>query len=818
MRLGEKRTENGKRKTKNESPVMLKNYFKIAWRSLLKNKLYSTINLAGLAIGLAVCLIIGLYVKYELSYDRFHGEADQLHRIYWHSSSPQPRTPHPMALAMVKDLPEVVAATSLTPVWGPGLTRPAYPVRYGDAYFEEKEILAVDTTFFELFDFPFIYGDAKSAMKDPASVLITESTAKKYFGDKNPLGEVLRMGRNSDFKVSAVLADVPANSHFTFDFLLTYPFYKARESGAFYTWDDFGHYNYVKLAQGTDLTALTAKLPLWAKQYIDFNDETMAAMAEGNMGFRLQPVTDIHLHSNMRWELGNNSHVSYIYILGAAALFILILACINFTNLTTARSLERAKEIGLRKTLGAQRKQLAGQFLGESILFCLLSLLLAFGLVDLGLPWVADLVGKPLALDMILTAEGLVVLAGVMGFVALLAGAYPAFYLSSFQPLAVLRGRFTHSREGNRFRKGLVVLQFAASGMLIIGTLFIFRQLDYLQNAHLGFDKEQVLVVPMKGDLSDRYQTAKAVFKQDKDVLAASAISNVPGSSFNNNSIQWKDQDISVAELSVDEDFFSTLGIEITAGRAFSLAFGADSQKYMLNEEAVRQFDWENPLGESLIWEDDDRDKPGELIGIVKDFHFKSLHEVIGPMAFKMEESDFNYLLLKVNTSDLKGTLSRLESQWQQLVPAFAFTYSFLDDDFGSLYQSESRMSTLMLIFAGLAMLIACLGLFGLVSFAAQQRMREIGIRKVLGADARQIVLLLSKDFIKLVLVSFLLAVPLAAWLISNWLENFAYSISLSAGPFLVAAVASVVIAMVTLGFRALKAASANPVEVLRRE
>ncbi len=797
---------------------MLKNYFKIAFRSLLKNKLYSVINLSGLAIGLAVCLIIGLFVNYESSYDRFHTDADQLYRIYWHSSSPQPRTPHPMALAMVKDLPEVEAATSLTPIWGAGLTRPAYPVRYGDLYFEEREILAVDTTFFELFSFPFIYGDAKSAMKDPASVLITASMAKKYFGEKNPLGEVLRMGRNSDFKVSAVLADVPSNAHFTFDFLLSYPFYKARDNSAFYTWADFGHYNYIKLAPGADVAALTAKLPQWAGQYIDFSDENKAAMAEGNLGFRLQAVTAIHLHSHMRWELGNNNHISYIYILGAAALFILILAIINFTNLTTARSLERAKEIGLRKTLGAKRKQLAGQFMGESILFCLLSLLLAMGLVDLALPWVADMTGKPLSLNMIMTAEGILLLVGLMALVALLAGAYPALYLSSFEPLKAMKGRFTHSREGNRFRKVLVVMQFAASGILIIGTLFIFRQLDYLQTSPLGFEKEQVLVVPMKGDLFDRYKTAKESFAQDKNVLSVSAVSNVPGSNFNNNWIRWKDQGTFVSEFSVDEDFFSTMGIELSSGRAFSADFGADSQKYILNEEAARQFNWENPLGEKMVWMDDDRDKEGELIGISKDFHFKSLHEAIGPMAFKMETSDFNYFLLKLHTANLDETLQRLESQWQLLVPGFAFTYSFLDEDFGSLYESESRMSTLMLVFAFLAILIACLGLFGLVSFAAQQRMREIGIRKVLGADARQIVSLLSKDFIKLVLLSFLLAAPLAAWLISGWLENFAYSISLSAGPFLLAAIVSLLIAMLTLGVRALRAAAANPADILRRE
>lgn len=797
---------------------MLKNYFKIAWRSLLKNKLYSFINLSGLAVGLAACLVIGLYINYELSYDRFHQDAERLHRIYWYSESPQPRTPHPMALAMLKDLPEVEAATSLTPVWGPGLTRPAYPVRHGDVYFEEKEVLAVDTTFFEVFSFPFLYGDAKSAMKDPASVMITERIARKYFGEKNPLGEVLRMGVDSDFKVSAVLEDVPPNSHFTFDFLIPYPFFKARDNSAFYTWDDFGHYNYVKLVSGVDAAALTARLPDWSQQYLEFSDETLAAMAAGTMGFRLQAVPEIHLHSNMRWELCTNSHISYIYILGAAALFILILACINFTNLTTARSLERAKEIGLRKTLGAQRKQLIGQFMGESFFFAVLSLLFALALVDLSLSWVADLVGKPLTLAELITVEGMAILIGVMGCVALMAGAYPALYLSSFKPLAVLRGRFTHSQEGNRFRKGLVVLQFAASGILIIGTLFIFRQLDFLQSSYLGFEKEQVLVIPMKGDVSNRYKTAKELFNQHADVISVSAVSNVPGTSFNGNSIQWKDQDVFVAELSVDEDFFATLGIELVEGRSFSLDFGADGQKYMLNEEAVRQFNWENPLGESLIWMDDDRDKAGELIGIVKDFHFKSLHEAISPMAFKMEESDFNYFLMKIKTSDLTATLRALENQWEELVPGFAFTYSFLDDDFGDLYQSEARMSTLMLVFAGLAMLIACLGLFGLVSFAAQQRMREIGIRKVLGADARQIVMLLSKDFIKLVLFSFVLAIPLAAWLISGWLENFAYSISLSAGPFVIAVAASVVIAMLTLGIRALRAASANPIEVLRRE
>ena len=798
---------------------MLKNYLKIAYRNLVKHKVYSLINLLGLAIGLAASLLIGIYLLHELSYDRFHENASQVHRIYWKSGASQTRTPHPMALQLVADFPEVIAGTSLTPMWGPGLTRPHYPVRYGDKLFEEREILAVDTTFFQVFTFPFISGSPKTALHHPNGVVISESAAKRYFGEEAAVGKLLRIGERTDFQVTAVLEDVPETAHFRFDFLLPYPFMKNRDNGDFYTWRDFGHYNYIKLATGIEKEDLEQKMIPWASQFIDFSEANIQAMNEGSEGFQLQAITNIHLHSHLRWELEPNSHISYIYLLLSAALLTLVLACVNFMNLSTARSMERAREIGLRKTLGAQRHQLIGQFIGEAVLFCGLSILLAAGITDLTLPMLSSLTGKTLSFSLLGGYIWLPILIGLGMFVALLAGAYPAFYLSGIKPLQSMKGRFSHSKKGVMIRKGLVVFQFVISTSLIGGTLIIFQQIQHLQQSQLGFDKAHMLVVPLTAATADQYKVLKGSIARVPEVVQTSAISNVPGGLFNQNSIRWKDERVSISELSVDEDFFACMGLEVTVGRSFFPTPPADSTRYyMLNETAARQFSWDQPMEEQVIWEDDDRDKQGSIIGIVKDFNFQSLHHQIGPIAFKMQPDDYNYLLIKINGKAIPKTLSQISHIWEEMEPARPFTYSFLDDDFDALYQSEHRMGSLFAIFTGLALLIACLGLFGLATFATAQRTRELGIRKIMGASALQIISLLTRDFLKLVLLAFALATPIFWWAMHLWLQGFAYQVTLSPWLFIGTGMFSVVLAAVTVGILALRAAQANPVEALRYE
>ncbi len=798
---------------------MLKNYLKIAYRNLLKHKVYTLINLLGLATGLAVCLLISIYLMHEWSYDRFYEGAEQVHRIYWKSGNSQTRTPHPIALQLVEDFPEVVAATSLTPMWGPGLTRPNYPVRYGDKLFEEREIFAVDTTFFQVFPFPFVAGNAETALLHPNGVVITARAARRYFGEEPAIGKLLRIGESVDFQVTGVVADIPETAHFHFDFLLPYPFMKSRDNGDFYTWRDFGHYNYVKLAAGADPEAIEKKMISWVGQFIDLTEEDIQLMEDDLEAFQLQAVTDIHLHSHLRWELEPNSHVSYIYLLLSAALLTLILACVNFMNLSTARSLERAREIGLRKTLGAHRRQLIGQFLGEAAFFCGISILLAAGITDLALPMLSSLTGKTLSFAVLGGYLWMPILVGVGIGVALLAGAYPAFYLSGIKPLQSLKGRFSHSKKGIQVRKGLVVFQFVISTSLVCGTLVIFQQIQHLQHSQLGFDKAHMMVVPLSDTAADQYKVLKEDLRQIPEILHTSAISNVPGGLFNQNGIRWKEERVLVSELSVDVDFLECMGLEVVNGRSFSNKFTADSAvAYMLNETAARQFSWSQPIEQHIVWEDDDRDKEGRIVGVVKDFNFQSLHHNIGPMAFKIQPGDFNYLLVKINGEEIPYTLSQIETIWQKIEPARPFAFSFLDDDFDALYRSEQRMGSLFGIFTGLALLIACLGLFGLATFATAQRTRELGIRKIMGASSSQIISLLTRDFLKLVMVAFVLATPIAWWAMHQWLQDFAYQVTLSPWFFLSAGAFSLLLAATTVGLLALKAAQANPVEALRYE
>jgi putative ABC transport system permease protein len=776
-----------------------------------------------LAIGVTCCLLMLLFVRHELSYDRFHEAADRIHRVVLINDNPQTRTPHPMAQALVRDIPEVESAVSLTPIWGPGLTRPTYSIRYEDRQFEERDLLAVDSTFFEVFDFPVVAGNGPAALREPFAVVITESMAKKYFGDDDPLGKRLRINDEGDLTVRAVLQDVPANAHFHFDFLLSYVTLKQLWQGSpFFEWGDFGHYNYVRLTENATPDAVEAKIPQWIQRYVDFSSEEVAALEAGTLALRLQPITDIHLHSDLRWELEPNGNLAYVYIFGAAALFILLIACVNFMNLATARSASRAREVGVRKAVGANRTQLAGQFLSESLLFSLLAVLCALLLTQLTLPLFNRLAGTDLSLSTLglgTLTLGLLAVALVTGLVA---GSYPAVFLSSFQPVRVLRGTLRQASSGVGLRKGLVVFQFALSIILIVGTLVIQDQLHFLRNQRLGFDDEQVIVLPLNGDdLRERTETLKEALLQHGDVLSASAVSNVPGGRFNQNSIQWhaSDEPVDVSELRVDFDFFETLGIDLADGRSFSRAFPSDTGRaVVLNETAARLYDWDSPVGEDIRWFDDDTTYVASVIGVAQDFHFASLHERIAPLAIQVLPGEYTSLLVKIRPDRPAETLAFVQQTWNTFAPGRDFTYTFLDRSFDALYAAEAQTGTVIALFSGLAILIACLGLFGLATFAAERRTKEIGIRKVLGASVSGLLLLLSKEFVRLVLVALVIAAPLAYLGATYWLDGFAYRTALSPRTFVVAGFLTLLIALATVSYHAVRTALADPVESLRYE
>jgi putative ABC transport system permease protein len=801
---------------------MLKNYLKIAVRNLLKHKAYSFINIAGLALGMTCCLLILLYVQHELSYDRFHRQADRIYRIFWQSGNPQTRTPHPMAQAMARDFAEIESAVSLSPIWGPGLTRPQFSVRYGDKRFEEREVFSADSTFFEVFSFRLIKGDPRTALRSPASLVITERMAEKYFGEEEPMGKVLTVNNSVDLKVTGVMENVPAHSHFHFDFLISYVLLKMRETGSYYEWEDFGHYNYVKLAPNADPEMLEAKIPEWFLSYNDWPADDVEELKDGRVAFRLQPITDIHLHSHLKWELEPNSDVAYVWLFSAIAIFVLLIACISFMNLSTARSATRAREVGVRKVLGAFRTQLLGQFLGESILLSVMALLLTLAAVELLLPFFNSLSGRNLAVDYRNGGRLILGMCGMALLVGIISGSYPAFFLFALQPVKTLKDAMRFGASSARFRQILVVSQFAISIALIASTFIVAAQLEFLKNKNLGFDKAQVVVVPIKSDAMRRNDEAvKAELLRTPSVVGVTAVSNVPGGRFNQNEIYWQaaENEQDVSQVRVDYDFFKTLGIEMAQGRSFSRAMATDSAAaFILNETAVRLYDWDTAVGKEITWLDDDDTRRGLIIGVAKDFHFQSLHRSIEPLIFHVLPEGFNYFLIKMDSHDLPNTLAEVEKKWKAFEPDRAFEYSFLDEDFAALYNAEESMQGVVGNFSLLAILIACLGLFGLASFTMQQRTKEIGVRKVLGASVTSIVGLLLKEFVKLIVMAMLIASPIAYYTMSRWLHDFAYRIEIGVLTFALAGGLALAIALLTVSAQAIKTALANPVEVLRYE
>ncbi len=800
---------------------MLTNYLKIAYRNLIKNRVYSFINIFGLALGMACVFLILQYLKQELSYDRFHTNAEDIYRISWEDENPQTRTPHPMAQALVHDFPEVESAVSLTPLWGFGLTRETFSISNPakDVRYDETNVMAVDTTFFDVFTFPLIKGDPKTALKKPGGLLLSASMAKKYFGDEDPMGKHLAVNDDKQLvEVVAVFQDVPVSSHFHFDFLVSYVREKMFEDPAseFYTWKDFGHYNYIRLKPGTDPKQLEAKFISWIRQYIDVSDEAYRSMRERNFGFRLQPLTDIHLQSHLRWELEANGYIAYVYMMTVAALLILIIGCVNFINLTSAQSAERTKEIGIRKSLGAFRRQLAFQFTGESLLISLLATLIAVVFIEISIPFFTMITGQSFEMNYVFFGF---VLGGMGILTGIAAGVFPSMYLSGRSALMV-KGKI--NTRGTSFRQTFTVFQFFASMVLISSSMIIHNQLDFIQHKELGFHQEQVVVIPVKNQdaINPRLEALRSELLRIPGVNTVSAASNVPGRSFNQNPVfASHDPQLRVAasEAMVDYDFFNVLGIEFVEGRGFSKENPADQEGFVLNETAARNLFSGSAIGKEFSWDYDAGLIKGPVIGVVKDFNFQSLHLPVRPLLFRLRPR-YNYVLLKLNTSDYPSTMTTIEQTWTKFDDRFNFEFSFLSDQLNQQYTLEKNMATLLGVFSVIAVTVACFGLLGIATINFKQKTREVSIRKVLGASLSGLLALLLKDFTRMVIISLVLAIPLVWWIMSQWLQNFTYRTVIHPLVFVGSGMLLLVIAWATLSYLTLKVALTNPAETLKNE
>jgi putative ABC transport system permease protein len=805
---------------------MLYNYFNIALRNLLKNKTHTLINIFGLGLGIASVFLIAIYIKGELSYDRFHEGAENIYRISWEDDNPQTRTPHPMAQALVQDFPEIENAVSLSPLWAAGLTRETHSLRNSekDVRYDESNLLMVDTTFFKVFTFPVVKGNAEEALRNVSGgILISESIAKKYFGDEDPIGKRLSVdGDQYMVEVGAVFKDVPVHSHFHFDILVSYVREKAMDpDGEYYQWGDFGHFNYIRTKPGTDAKQLESKILDWSRKYIEISDQDVASYKAQNYGFKLQPITDIHLRSRLRWELEPNGNIDYIYILGAAGILTLLIACINFMNLTTAKSAERAKEIGVRKTLGAFRSQLSLQFLTESVVVALVALLMAIFVVEISIPFFNNATGVSFDVS---TSDYIFIMAGFAIVVGIVSGLYPAVYLSGVKPHVILKGKFVQTHQGTALRRILVVFQFAMSMALISASIIIFNQLGYLRNKNLGFHKEEVIVIPAKNeDGLDKFEVMRNELLKIDGVTSVSASSNIPGRQFNQHSIASSKKplnDVGSSEAYVDYDFFQTLGIEFVEGRSFLRENPSDSAAtFVINEAAADQLFLQKPVvGQEIIFEGNETNVRGTVIGVVKDFHFQSLHEPIRPLIFGFTKDAFNYILVKIKPGNFDKKIAAIEKAYKLAEPYYGFEFTFLDDSLNKQYAAEQSTGAILGTFSVIAISIACFGLFGMSMLTFQQKVKEISVRKVLGATPTDLLVLLLGNFTKLIVLSIVIAIPVVWWVMDRWLDNFSYQVNIHPLIFVGPGLVLISISWVTLSYFGLKASRLNPAETLKSE
>lgn len=797
---------------------MLRNYFKIAWRNIWKNLSFSAINIFGLTVGLTCCLFMMLYIKNELSYDDFQRNGDRIARVimeYSFSGTVKKGnwTSTKVAPVFSRTFPEVEAAARMTLA-----TR---VVKHDENMFTEKKFMFADSTFFTLFYYQMLSGDAATALNGPRKVVLTESSARKYFGSEDPLGKTIKAGSDgTDYTVTGVMKDYPQNSQMKFDFLASFSSLDANQEETYW---NANYTTFLLLKDPLAFKTLQQKIPAFMKN-------EMARDLTGNdyVSFWLEPFSSIHLHSEYDGFEPNNS-ITYIYIIAAVAFLMLLIACFTYINLSTARAVERAREVGVRKVVGALKKQIFWQFISESLIITLMALLLSGILVYLLLPFFSHLAGEHIPASAIVAPQIIAFAIFVVVVISLAAGSYPALILSRYQPVKVLKGSFKNTSSGIWLRRSLIVFQFTISVFLIVSTLIIKSQLNYLQNKKLGYDREHILVMPLDGKAQQKISTLKSVLKSNPDVkhvtTMAQSIANIVGGYSMRNEAMPEDAQLMVTANPVDEEFVQTTGIQLIAGSDFTGQDVKDVEKerqeekmyhYLINEAAAKELGWtpEEAVGKKMFL---GNHRPGYVRGVVRNFHFTSLHQPIGPLVLFNEEWK-STMLVKVSGQNMQNTIAFLQSSWKDIVPHRPFEYSFLDEDYANLYRGEMQLGKLLSIFTAIAIFLACLGLFGLSAYVMNQRTKEIGIRKVLGASVSTIVSILSVDFLKLVFAAILVALPIGGWIMSGWLQDFAYRIDMGWWIFAVAALAAGAVTMITVAFQAVRAALANPVKNLRSE
>ena len=801
---------------------MIRNYIKTAYRSLLKNKGFTFLNVLGLSVGLATCLLIVFYVVDELSYDKYNTNAANIYRMTVDAKLNGNAGVYATTEVNWKDVlktnfPEIEKTTRMINKDGLYLSPQKFYVKKDNGNILENKVVFTESSLFDMFTLPMVDGSPSTALDEPRTAVITESTAKKYFNKVNVVGQTLTINDSNIYKITGVIKDIPSQSHFNYDFFLSF---SSRGESKSNSWGYSGLHNYLQLKPGADVKKLEGEL---TKMDIknSFNP-TAWTTGDNHLKIVLTPLLDIHLRDSSQYALSPAGSMQYVYIFSMIAIFILLIACVNFMNLSTARSSNRAKEVGVRKVLGSARKYLVAQFLTESLLVTLTSTILAVGLAWLLLPLFNQMAGKQLAFtsdNLTWLLPSLLVIVLVVGF---LAGSYPAFFLSAFQPIDVLKGKIAKGFKGSFLRSFLVIFQFSISIFLIIGTLVIYNQLNYIHNKSLGFDRNQVLVVKNTNVLGKQADILKKELKQLPGVVNTTMSSYQPTGDKNLKTGLFPDATIDIKKdiltefWTVDEDYINTMGLQLVDGRNFSNQMATDSAAIIVNQAFIEKFGRKNPIDQT-VYRDFDKVRPYHIIGVVKDFNYASLHEKIAPLAL-VYAPDNGALSVRMHTSNLTGLMLQIENKWKQVSPNQQFSYSFMDQDFDATYRAENRVGAIFISFSTLAIVIACLGLFGLAAYAAEQRNKEIGIRKVLGASVSTIVGMLSMDFIKLVLISILIATPLAWWAMNRWLQDFAYRVNIQWYVLATAGIIAVLIAFFTISFQSVKAALGNPVDSLRSE
>jgi len=803
--------------------TMFKNHLKIAYRNFIRHKLYSFINVFGLATGLSICMIISLWVLRELSYDRFHENAHRIYRVERelfrdNLYSRWPITSGTYKQALIDDYPEIVNAVR---VW-----RREFAIKDHKNFVHRQEMFAVDNSVFEMFDFHLEEGDKKTALKEPMTVVLTRENAVKYFGKGDAVGKSLSFEWQEeliDFEVTGILEEVPENSHIHFDMLIAIASYKEEP---FDNWRGNYLYTYVLVAENTQKQDLEEKLKAFVTQRLEphYGDLLLQDRSIHEvLKMHLFPIRDIHLHPSANWEVEPGGNILSVYIFSCIAVLILIIACMNFVNLSTARASKRAKEVSLRKTVGAEKHQLRVQFIQESVLMAFVSLVLALVMSSLFIQAYNGIFSENLSLSLLLQLKNLIILVGATFAVGVLAGLYPAFYLTRFEPVEVMKGGPLSGSGKSVFRRNMVIIQFSISIILIVGVFTVYKQMRYIQTRSLGFDKENVVIIPVRSQqIAQNYGSFRNELMQNPQIISTSASSEVPADSHYSNSYVNRlesEEPISLIFFTSDYDYVETYRMEILAGRAFSRDFSTDTEgTIILNASAAHRIGWtpEEAVGKKL--EGAYSESAAQVVGVVENFHFKSLRREVEPMALLLYPDYIRDISIRIKPGDVGRTLNFIQQKWESLFPGEQFEYSFLDSRINQLYESEKKMQDLFVIFSALSIMVACLGLLGLVSFTAELRTKEIGIRKVLGASTGSVIVLLSKEFIKWILLANIVAWPLAWFMANKWLQNFAYRTNIGWIVFVLAGFMTMLIAIFTFIFQTVRTACAKPVNSLRYE